>query len=833
MSKKFLKVFNSPFSGPLFFWSASMFANFLNWLFNLHAGRLLTKEDFAILTVFLSFQYLVTVPANALLTTVSRFAAYYHEKAEHKKYFDFFRQYWWLSWVLGVLSLTIFTILLNPLSSFFGISSPYFMGIFSLLLTPLFLLSFEKGVLFGRLAFIWVGILIITEALVKYLFLFFSASLPFKPLEVAVGSLPISIFAAWFISLLIARSFHPISAYKPSPEKKENLFDTYKFLSNSLFATLGTVLIYSLDVLLVKHFFNVSDAGIYATLSLLGKILYFGAGSLIGILIPLTARSLAQNSSGRKGFITLLSIVSAAGAFLLSLYIFAPHFIVNLLLTQKGFVAIEYLNRYSLAMFLLVLSTCFSTYNLAKKNYFPSRLIILFALIQAGLITLYHNSLSQVVDVVLRTNILLFAAILVTEVLNFSSDTLKNNFSQLIDLFRSDKAVTNSSGKKILIFNWRDTKHLLSGGAEVYIQEIATNLVQKGYSVTVFTSNDQRNPKYETIGGVNIIRRGGFVTVYIWAFLYYVLKLRGKFNLIIDCENGIPFFTPLYSNIPVILLVHHVHQDVFFSSLVPPFSWIANFLESFFMPSVYKKQNVVAVSNSTAEELKNEVGLKVTSIITNGVKIDGAAVIKKSAKPTIIYLGRLKKYKNIDVLIHAFSNLLKELPEARLIIAGEGDQKEKLERLVTDLNLKTKIEFTGKISEKRKTRLLSSAWAMVQPSSQEGWGITCLEANACKTPVIASNVSGLKDAVKEGISGYLFDQGNSIQLSNILKNLILDTKKRKALEKSSKRWSQHFSWQKQAQKFDLLISQTLQDSRPQKTNISLSNLFRKLILSRI
>src|SRR3989344_2527847 len=345
MSKKFLKVFNSPFSGPLFFWSASMFANFLNWLFNLHAGRLLTKEDFAILTVFLSFQYLVTVPANALLTTVSRFAAYYHEKAEHKKYFDFFRQYWWLSWVLGVLSLTIFTILLNPLSSFFGISSPYFMGIFSLLLTPLFLLSFEKGVLFGRLAFIWVGILIITEALVKYLFLFFSASLPFKPLEVAVGSLPISIFAAWFISLLIARSFHPISAYKPSPEKKENLFDTYKFLSNSLFATLGTVLIYSLDVLLVKHFFNVSDAGIYSTLSLLGKILYFGAGSLIGLLVPFAAREQAKNSNNNNAFVLLFSIVSTIGLGVVLAYAFFPECIVSLLLKERGLVALRYLTN--------------------------------------------------------------------------------------------------------------------------------------------------------------------------------------------------------------------------------------------------------------------------------------------------------------------------------------------------------------------------------------------------------------------------------------------------------------------------------------------------------
>lgn len=810
------KIYN-PIKGPLIFWTATMVANVFNWLYNISAGRNLEKEDFAILSVYLSMQYILHVPASALSTTVTRFSAIYFEKGESQKHFYFFRQYWWLTWVLGIGITALFFIFQDPISHFFGIKAPFLTAIFSLTLVPLFLLAFERGALSGQLAFGWIGLLVIIEAVVKFVFLIFSDVLPFAPLTLAIGALPIAMFTAWFASLLVARSFHPMPV-KLQKEASEDIFNTYKFLSHSFFATLGVALIYSVDVLMVKHFMTSSEAGIYATLSILGKVLYFGLGSMVGLIIPLVARQIAKGNDGKKPFMVLFSLVLFAGTASLLFYHFLPHLSTYLLLKERGFVAIPYLTQYSAAMFLLVLTFCISSYNLVQKKYLQSRLIILAAIIEAGAIIVNHNSIGEIVNNVFLIMLGLFSVVFALELVNFIPSPIRNNLHSFRELFRGAKLTAGRTRNlRVLVFNWRDLRHVRSGGAEVYIHEISKRLVEKGVDVTLFTANDQKSPKNEVVDGVSIMRRGGFITVYLWAFLYYALKFRGKFDLIIDSENGVPFYSPLYAKIPVVLLVHHVHQDIFFSSLVPPFSWIANFMEGVLMPNVYKNSKVVSVSKSTSEELEDELGITTDAIISNGVDIKSFGALTKTPEPTIIYLGRFKKYKSIEVLLYAFEKILKDFPAAKLIIAGDGEVKNslfagqgnyrsELEHITKELRIENRVRFLGKVSEDNKRALLATSWVMVHPSSQEGWGITCLEANASFTPVIASNVAGLKDAVSEGESGYLFEYGNSNQLSLKLKEVLKDESLRLNLNHSSRTWSEKFSWDIQAKKFEDLIN---------------------------
>ena len=189
-------------------------------------------------------------------------------------------------------------------------------------------------------------------------------------------------------------------------------------------------------------------------------------------------------------------------------------------------------------------------------------------------------------------------------VLHLFYDKLKTVYKNLLDLFglfsKLPAPSVEKNGKlRILVFNWRDTKHKWSGGAEVYIHELARRWVAMGHKVTVFCGNDQDSRRYETISGVWVIRRGGFYTVYIWAFLYYMRHLRGKYDIIIDSENGLPFFTPLYAREKVYLLIHHVHQEVFRKTLKPPFSWLAQALERRVMPIVYRNTEVITVSPSS------------------------------------------------------------------------------------------------------------------------------------------------------------------------------------------------------------------------------------------
>lgn len=820
MAKKVISLLKTSLTVPILYWGLSMLANILNWLFNLQAGRTLSSNEFATLTVFLSFQYLLSIPTQALTTTVSRYTAYYTEKGEKDKQFYFFRQYWWLSWGVGLITLSLFIIFQQFISHFFHIESSSYIVLFSLIFIPTFLLSFEVGNLLGMLAFLWVGVLAFLLSLFKFGFLFFSSPLHLSPLTITIFALPISVIITWVISLLITRSYHPTSSGKIQ-NSRNHLSETYRFLGNAVFATLGIVLIYNIDVLLVKHFFTSYEAGIYSTLSLLGKTLYFGAGSVIGLLIPLTAKEQAQGKSGRRALLILLSIIALVGTFILLVYITFPQFIVTFLLTSKALPVLPYLTTYSLGMLFLVLVTCFITYSLAKKEYLPARITVFAALVQAVLIFFHHDSLQQIVTIVTSTLFCLLLILTMSEFFGLNYQSVRINISSLLKLIFNThpSSVNDNQQVRILIFNWRDIKHVFSGGSEVYLHEIGQRLNKKGFDITLFTSNDGECSSFESIDGIKVIRRGGFVTVYIWAMIYYLFRLRGKNDIIIDVENGIPFFSPLYCRKPVILLIHHVHKNIFFKSLFPPFSWIAQFLESIVMPIVYKRSKIVTVSRSTADELQEEIGLTASHIISNGVDINRYKGTDKSSYPLISYVGRLKKYKSIDILLQAFKKLSDEVPDARLVIVGEGDQRAVLEQESYKLGITPLVSFFGHVSDDEKIDVLGTSWVMVQPSYMEGWGITCLEANACQTPVIASRVAGLKDSVSIGVSGLLFEYGNVDELYQLLKTILIDNNKRFYMSQSARLWSEQYSWDQQANKYELLIQQIL------RINLDASSLF--------
>jgi glycosyltransferase involved in cell wall biosynthesis len=409
---------------------------------------------------------------------------------------------------------------------------------------------------------------------------------------------------------------------------------------------------------------------------------------------------------------------------------------------------------------------------------------------------------------------------------------VENNIADFFGLFaklRSPKA-ENGGKLKILIFNWRDIKHIWAGGAEVYIHELSKRWVKEGHNVTVFCGNVGKLPKNEIIDGIQIYRRGGFYMVYVWAILYYVFKFRGKYDVIIDSENGIPFFTPFYTKTKKYLLIHHVHQEVFRKSLKWPFSTIALFLEARLMPLVYRNVQVITVSPSSRDEImRHKLTKKEPIIIYNGVDLEIFKPGKKSEKPTILYLGRLQYYKSLHVFIVVAKKILENIPDAEFIIAGEGGEKEKLQRFAEKIGIFSKIQFAGKVNEEEKVSLFQKAWVFVNPSFMEGWGITTIEAAACGTPTVASDVPGLRDSIKDPYTGILVPYGKYDRFARNIIKLIKDEKLLKKMSKESIEWSSSFNWDKSASKLIELISKEDTEREKPATNRNFSYLISRVI----
>ncbi len=353
----------------------------------------------------------------------------------------------------------------------------------------------------------------------------------------------------------------------------------------------------------------------------------------------------------------------------------------------------------------------------------------------------------------------------------------------------------------ILIINWRDITHPWAGGAERHIHELSKQFIRIGNRVTLLCGGFKGAKKKEQIDGINIIRVGNTYSIFLYAPIYYLFGLRAKkYDLIIEVSHGLPFFTPLFCRAPKTLIVHHNHKTLWKTEF--PQIWRAgSFIEDKITPIIYKNIVTVTLSESTKEQLERMEFKKIYAILP-GIR-PVKPKFKKNATPLILYLGRLRKYKRVDLLLRIYQRMKVKVSNLELIIAGDGQDRQRLKNLVEKMDLRG-ILFKGFVTEDEKIRLLQKSWVLAFPSSIEGWGLVVLEAAACGTPTVGFRVSGVSEAIKHGKSGFLADSEDEFEqkLFKILKNKNLRDK----LSKGALGWVKNFSWEKSCRSFMEAIS---------------------------
>ncbi len=793
-------------SGENIFMISLFMSNLLNFAFNAFMGRILTFEDLGIVTFVNTLLYLAMIFIGAFSSVVNRESAYLAAKEGIKSSSQFLDSVTKKGLSFAIPIAFIWLIMSPLLSEFFNISDQIILISFMLVLIFGIISAANHGFLQGNLFFIYSAAVFLAESLSK---LFVAIIFYFTGLTHWMFiAIPASVVIAAILSIKLANA-KTIKKLKP-----KNYVFPIRFFASSILAGISIVVFLSVDIILVKHFLSPRAAGEYALLSLVGKMIYF-FGYLPGIfMMTFVSRDIGQKKNPENTFYWIYAATAILTIFaFVALGIFGDK-IAPIFFGEKTLEIIPFLLPYAFSISLLTLSNTIVTFQLAKKKYFFSAVSFIIALAMMSGITLFHNGIYDVVKVILWTSVLGWFIIHIMHFQEERISIVSRNIVDLIGAFLSKLPKSprvKTFGKRILIFNWRDVKHKFAGGAEVYIQEIARHWAMEGNKVTIFCGNDGFLPHSEISKGVEIIRRGGFYFVYVWAFIYYMFRFRGKYDVIIDCQNGIPFFTPLYAKEPVFCLMHHVHQDVFRISLNKPLARLASFLEKDLMLMVYRKVPFITVSSSSRDGIKSvKLGKAGIDVVCPGVDIECMNVGKKSENPMVLYLGRLKAYKSIDVLIGAFKTILQKEPKAVLVIAGSGEEDHNLINLVKKMDFnKEQVVFAGKISDKEKIKLLQKAWVLVNPSMMEGWSIVIIEANACGTPVIASDVSGLRDSVKDSVTGYLVRYGDVDLFAERLLRIIRNKELREKLSANARIWAENFDWNKSGDKFFSIINQKI------------------------
>lgn len=361
----------------------------------------------------------------------------------------------------------------------------------------------------------------------------------------------------------------------------------------------------------------------------------------------------------------------------------------------------------------------------------------------------------------------------------------------------------------ILALNWNDLKNPYAGGAEVHLEELLRRLVSYGHKVTLFCSGWEGCQERETIEGIDIIRKGNRYNFNLIApfHLRRIVK-ENNFDILVEDINKIPFYTPIYLDIKTLVVVPHLFATTVFHEI--------NFVLGSYiylaekpMVTVYRKNMFNVISESTAQDMVDRgVNRDRLSIIHCGIdsqfyKHD--PTVGKYSDPTILYLGRIKKYKSIQHLVSAFKKIKEKLPNAKLIVVGAGDYSDTLKSQCKTLGLSESVDFTGFLPKEKKLEILRKSHVAVLPSLKEGWGLTNIEANAVGTTVVAADSPGLRDSVSNNVSGMLYEYGNVDELAEKLLIILRDSELREKLEAGALEWSKQFDWDIAAKEFEKLI----------------------------
>ncbi len=369
------------------------------------------------------------------------------------------------------------------------------------------------------------------------------------------------------------------------------------------------------------------------------------------------------------------------------------------------------------------------------------------------------------------------------------------------------------AGRHVVFLSWRDTANPEGGGAELYLERMAEGLVARGCSVTVFSAAHDAAPAEEVLDGIHYVRRGTKTTVYLEGVRALRRGELGSPDLVVDVQNGLPFFSGRGRKVPTIVLVHHVHREqwpVVYPGLVGRVGW---WIERRLAPWFYRRCQYVAVSAATRAELgEHGVSSDRVAVVHNGTDPVVPMSVGPSPTPVLATVGRLVPHKQVEHAIDIAVALREEHPGLKLHVVGGGWWDAELRAHAERLGAGDTVVFEGHVDEARKHEIYESAWLHLMPSLKEGWGLVIGEAGVHRTPTIAySSAGGVCESIDHDRSGLLVEEPAEMLAET--RRLLADAAERARLAEGARVMSHLYSWDSAQESFATVVASTIDGVR--------------------
>jgi len=374
---------------------STLILNIFGFLFHFYLGRALGPKDYGILGVLLAFSYFLNVFLQSLQSTFAKFVAEYDSQNSFGKICYAFRRALRKLFIIGIILAFVFILLVPYIGKFLHITDLNLLYLLTILIISTLLLAVVRGVMQGLQKFKVLGLNLTLEGIVK----FFGAVL-----FVSLGWKIYGAIFAFVLSLTLGVIFGILALRKYLLWENCEFFETkeiYKYSFPVLFMILFLTAFFSLDIMLVKHYFSEVDAGLYSALSILGKIIFFGSVSISQVMFPKVSALIAKGKKHKTLYFKSLGAFLLMVIPLMILYLVFPRSIINIVFGNEYLGLVPVLGVFAIFIVLFGVVYLSSFYLVAQKKYRFIPLLFLFNLLEIIGISYFHSSLLQVVYVLI------------------------------------------------------------------------------------------------------------------------------------------------------------------------------------------------------------------------------------------------------------------------------------------------------------------------------------------------------------------------------------------------------------------------------------------------
>jgi glycosyltransferase involved in cell wall biosynthesis len=347
---------------------------------------------------------------------------------------------------------------------------------------------------------------------------------------------------------------------------------------------------------------------------------------------------------------------------------------------------------------------------------------------------------------------------------------------------------------RVSMLAWRDVDDPEAGGSEVHASKVAALWGEAGIEVTMRTSHAPGYPTVSWRDGYRVIRKGGRYMVFPRAAFSEMMGWHGASDALVEIWNGMPFFSPVWARRPHVTWLHHVHDTMWEMTLPPRLARIGRSVEFRAAPPLYRHTQLVTLSESSKRDLVSKLHFKAkrVHVVPPGIEPRFSPGGQKAPYPLVVAVGRLVPVKRFGVLIDALLDMKARHPALRAVIIGDGYEREMLEAKIREQSASSWIALPGRVDDATLIEAYRRAWVVASASAHEGWGMTITEAAACGTPSVATRIAGHEDAVADGVSGLLADDGAGVAVA--LERVISDDGLRARLSNGALDHAAKFTW---------------------------------------